>query len=376
MEFGFSSQEKELIREVREFFSKEIDLETVRSMEDDDRGYDPGLWKKMVKNGWMGLLVSDEYGGEGMTLLDMAILLEEMGFSGYEGPFFNTAIAGVLLLEAAGSAAQKKAILPKVAAGKKILALAYLEPDASPSIAGIRMAAVDENGTYRVTGTKLFVPYAHIADLIICTFRTGETDPNDGVSLFLIDKETPGVTMEKLASSAPDHPYEISFDDVILEQNALLGPVDKGGEILERVLQQAAAAKSVEMAGGARRVLKISVEYAKQREQFDRPIGSFQAIQHQAADMVTYSDTSRFLAYKTCWVISEGLPYTKQAAMCKAWVSDSYRKLVALGHQIMGGFGFMEEADHPIFFKKAKVAELAYGDANFYREIVAREMGL
>jgi alkylation response protein AidB-like acyl-CoA dehydrogenase len=156
----------------------------------------------------------------------------------------------------------------------------------------------------------------------------------------------------------------------------VLGKIGQGWRVLEKIILMAAVAKSAEMSGGARRVVEVAVQYVKEREQFGRPVGAFQAVQHHCANMLTYADTIKYMALHAAWKIGSGLPFEKDASMCKAWVSDSYRKLVGLGHQVIGGMGFMEEHDMHFYFERAKTAEVMFGDADFHREMVAQRMGL
>ena len=379
MDYRLNTEQKMLKDSVRDFFSREFDSATMRAMEADQTGYDPKVWKKMARNGWLGILVPEPFQGEGMSLLDMALVLEEMGFAGYEGPFFITAVASALLLKTVAGDKHKKSILSGIAAGKKVVTLATMEPDSSVSVSAIRMtASTDDDGRYVVSGTKLFVPYAHVADDIIVAVRTGDPgrDGKGGLSLFAVDRHHPGIKVTLMDTIARDKLCSVVFDGVRCSQEHIVGELNQAGPDLERVMQYAGAAKCAEMAGGARRAMKLTMDYAKKRVQFGRPITKFQAIQHHAANMLTYLDTARLMAYKTCWAISRGGDCTKQAAACKAWVGESYRNLVSLGHQVLGGFGFMEEVDMQFFFRRAAAGDLMFGNSTVQREIVARSIGL
>jgi alkylation response protein AidB-like acyl-CoA dehydrogenase len=378
MNFDFDAEQTMLKKSAQEFFSKEFDSAMVREMETDAKGYSQKIWGKMAKLGWTGLLIPDSYGGEEMDFIDMAVVLEEMGYAAFASPFFPTAVMSVLALLEAASEEQKKDILPDIAHGKKILTLAWNEQDFHTTLGGVRVKAVEQDNDYIITGTKLFVPYAHIADQMICALRTDDPGAGgeEGISLFMVDHQDPGLEIEPLDTIADDKQCEVSFDHVRIPKENMLGKLNQGGKINQNVLLKSAVAKCAEMTGGARKVLKMTVDYAKKREQFGRPIGSFQAIQHHCANMLTYLDTSTMMTYQACWQISQGLAYEKQAAMAKAWVSDAYRQLTALGHQVMGGFGFMEEVDHQLYYRRAKAAELIFGDATMHREIVAQNMGL
>ena len=220
----------------------------------------------------------------------------------------------------------------------------------------------------------MFVEQAHLADLIICAARTSD-DPS-GISLFLIDMEAEELEINPLHTIADDRMFEVVFNDVQVPESMLLGEENQAGPVLEKLLLKSAVAKSAEMCGGARRVMDIVIPYVKGRKQFGKPVGAFQAIQHHCADMQTWLETMKFVTYQAAWKISNGLPYEMDASICKTWTSEAYRKLVALGHQVMGGIGFMEEIDLQIYFRKAKTVEMAMGNSDHHRELIAEKMGL
>ena len=374
MNYDLSEEQNMLKESAHRFLAEECPSEFVREMVEDEKGFSPSLWRKMAELGWMGLQVPEEHGGSGMNFLYLAVLLSEMGRFCLPGPYFSTVILGGLTLMEAGNDEQKADILPDLAEGNRILTLAWLEEDGTYSPEGIRLAAKLQDDNYILSGTKLFVPDAHVADTIVCAARTGEE--TEGISLFLIDAESPGIGITVLDTLAGDKQCEVVFDGVSVPMANMLGEVGKGWPVLRKVLLMSAVAKSAEMIGAAEKVLEVAVTYVKDRTQFGRPVGAFQAVQHHCANMLTYADTNKFMTYEAAWRIASGLSFEKQASMCKAWVSESHRKLVALGHQVIGGIGFMEEHDLHLYFKRAKAAEQMFGDADFHRELVAREMGL
>jgi len=373
------NEEQRMIRDTaRKFLSKECPGEFVRQMAQDEKGFTPQLWQGMAELGWMSLLVPEQYEGFGGSFLDLAVLLAEMGYCCLPGPFFSTVVLGGLTVLEAGSEAQKAEILPDLASGKRLMTLAWLEEEGSYSPEGITLTATSQEEDHILTGTKLFVPDAHVADTIICVARTAEAgkDGTAGLTFFLADAGSPGLRVEVLRTTAGDKQCEVTFDHTPVPKKNILGEPGGAWPVLKRILQMAAVAKCAEMSGGARRVMELVVPYTKERVQFGRPVGSFQAVQHHCANMLTYQDTIEFITYEAAWRISAGLPFDKEASMCKAWVSDSYRKLVGLGHQVIGGIGFMEEHDLQLYFKRGKAAELAYGDTEFHREMLAQAMAL
>lgn len=378
MNYNYSDEQKILKDTARAFFSEELKITLVRELEDDEKGYSRKLWETMAEFGWMGTIIPENYGGIEATFAELTVILEEMGYAGFVGPFFSTAVLGSLAILKAGNEEQKTRLLGEIASGSRILTMAWDETGDPLSADRIAATAELQNGGYVINGAKLFVPYAHIADTIICAARTGAClgDGEEGISLFLVDREAPGVKVEVLETIAKDKQCEVVFDHVEVLEGALLGELDKGWNVLKSVLLEAAVAKCAEMVGGARKVLEMTAEYAKTRKQFGSPIGSFQAVQHHCANMLTYLDSSALLTFQASKLISRWLPYEKEAAMCKAWVSEAYRRLVALGHQVMGGVGFIEETDLQIYYRRAKAAELSLGDAKYHRESVAQQMGL
>jgi alkylation response protein AidB-like acyl-CoA dehydrogenase len=345
-------------------------------MEKDPYGHNPKIWKKMARIGWMGLLIPEAFGGEEMGAADMAIVLNEMGYAAFTSPYFSTAVVGVSLLLSGGSDPQKKKLLPGVAKGKKILTLAWNETGVETACKAIQTRAEPKEDGYLLNGVKTFVPFGYVADQIIVAARTGPAGDSgqDGISLFIVDRYQPGVNVEVVETLADDKPCEVTFDNLNVSAEKMLGEKDRGGAVLKTVFQNAAALKCAEMVGGARKVLQMTTDYAKKREQFSRPIGSFQAIQHHCADMVTHLETSDLITWETCWMIDQKSDCGKQTSMCKAWVNENCRKLFLLGHQVMGGFGFMEEVDHQLYYRRGKAAEMMFGGADYHRDQVAGYM--
>jgi alkylation response protein AidB-like acyl-CoA dehydrogenase len=377
MDLGFSEEQEMLRTTARDFLTNECPSELVKELAADEKGYSPELWKKMAELGWMGLAFPEEYDGMGMTFLDLVVLLEETGRACLPGPYFSTVVlAGYTILEAA-SEEQKKELLTKIANGEMILTLAVTEPSARYEPDAITVKASPDKDDYVINGTKLFVPDANVADYIICVARTKNgASPEDGITLFLVDAKSPGISITLLKTIAGDKQCEVIFEDVRVPKENIIGKLDKGWPVVEKVLEKATVGLCAQMVGGAQKALDMSVDYAKERVQFGRPIGSFQAIQHYCANMVTDVDGSKYITYEAAWKVSEGLPATMEVSMAKAWVSEAYRRVTLLGHQIHGAIGFCEDHDMPLYFKRAKGSEPTFGDADFHREMVAKQLGL
>ncbi len=375
MDFSFTEEQEMLRKIARDFLSTECPKDLVRKMVKDEKGYTPELWGKMAELGWMGLIIPEKYGGIEGSFLDIAVLLEEMGRAALPGPFFPTLIGSLAILEL-GSAEQKNELLPKIAQGKLVLTLAISEPDVGYELTALQCQVTAEGKEYTVDGTKLFVEYAHIANLMLCAARSKGSAGQQGITLFLIDAKDPNLTLTPIETIAGDKQFEVRLKRIRVPQSGILGEAHKGGEYLQKLLQVATVAKCAEMVGGAQQVLDMTVDYAKQRVQFDHPIGSLQAIQHHCANMLIDLEGMKYVTYVAAWKVSEGLPFSKEAAMAKAWASEAYRRISDLAHECHGAIGFCEDHDLPLYSKRAKASEFAFGDARFQRRLVAQEIGL
>jgi len=379
MDFGFS-QEQELLRATaRKFLESECPSAWVRARMEEPAGTTPEFWARLAEQGWLGLVYPEEYGGSGLGFVDLTVLMEEMGRVVMPGPFFSTVLLGGLAILEAGSAAQKTAWLPRLIAGEARAALAWTEPNARWDAAGITLPARPAADGWVLTGTKLFVLDAHLADVLVVAARTAEgPEPERGVSLFLVPRDTPGLEARLLPTMDQTRKLcEVRLQDVRVPAEALLGPRDGGWAPLARVIDRATVALCAEMCGGAQKVLEMSTEYAKVRVAFGRPIGSYQGVKHKAADMLVEVENAKSLTYYAAWAVDEDSPEVPLAAsMAKAYCSDAYRRVAGDGIQIHGGIGFTWEHDLHLYFKRAKSSEFTFGDATYHRERVARLIGL
>jgi len=373
MDFNFNEIQELIRKDARRFLSDKCPKTFVRQMEEDERGFTDDLWKEMAGLGWMGLVLPEKYGGQDMTFMELAVLLDEMGRVCLPGPYFSTVVLGSLPILAAGTEEQKQEFLPKIASGEMIMTMALMEPSGKYDFSGIEVKATANGDNYTIEGTKLFVADAHVADYIICVTRTQDSaDKSQGISLFLVDAKSPGISYTLLKTVASDKQCEVVFDRVIVPKKNLLGELNNGWKLVEKIVTQAAAVKCAEMVGGAQQVLEMSVEYVKQRVQFDRPLGSFQAVQHHCANMATDTEASRFITYQACWMLSENILCDKEIHMAKSWVNDAYRRVVNLGHQVHGGIGYTKEHDMELYSRRARGAAVVFGNVNYHREKVAQ----
>ena len=371
MDFGLSEEQEMLKTMARDFLETECPVKLVREMENDEKGYSPELWRKMAQVGWLGLPFPEEYGGSDGSFLDLAVLLEEMGRAMLPGPFIPTVVSCGLPILAAGTDEQKHDFLPKIASGEIILTMALTEPNADYAATGIETKAVPTNGDFAVSGTKLLVPYAHIAQYLMTAVRTGE-----GITLLLADTSSPGISCNLLTTVASDKQYEVIFDQVNVPQQNVLGRQNEGQEVLEQTLRWTAVAECALMLGGAQRASEMAIDYAKERVQYGSPIGHFQVIQHKCADMATDVEGARHLTYQAAWKLSQGLPCAMEVSMAKAWVGAACSRVCAQACHLYGAMGYTEDHDTQLYLRRVKAAELTFGDVTFHQEIVAQQLGL
>jgi len=372
MDFGLSEDQELLSRSAAEFLAAECPPTLVREAAGSEDGYPRALYRKMAELGWLGLVVPESYGGAGLSTLDLSLLCEQLGRAVVPGPFFSSAVLATLAILHGGSAAQKKRWLPKLASGEAIGALALLEESDRIDAPGVAMKARARGGGWLLSGTKLFVTDAHVADLLVVAARTAGRD-EDGVTLFLVPRDTPGVKVLPLPSiDVTRRPMEVRFESVELPKDAVLGAAGKGWKALGRVLDGAAVALAGDCLGGAERMLELAVEYSKVREQFGRVIGSFQAMKHIAAEMVSEIEPARALVWYAAYA-ADALPREapRAASMAKACLGDVYARVANRSVQMHGGIGFTWEHDLHFWFKRAKWNELAYGDPVWHRERLA-----
>ena len=374
MDLGLTEDQEMLRSMAREFIEQETPRTFVRDMEEDDRGFTAEMWQKIAQVGWLGLIVPEEHGGTGQSLVDLGILMEEVGHGVMPGPFFNTALVTVGILDA-GSDAQKAEYLPRIAAGDLIATAAILEPYSRLDANGINLQATASGDSYTLNGTKMFVENAHAADYLLVAARTGGSG-EDGVTLFLVDAQSNGVSVDKLKTIATDNQCEVTFNNVSVPAANVLGEAGNGWSVLRLLLQKGAALRCTQMVGALQEVLDMTVEYVKNRVQFGRPIGSFQAIQHYCANMATDVDGSRFITYQAIWRLGEGLPSDLEVSSAKAWVSDSAQRVAATAHQCHGAIGFTQEHDLQLFTRRLKAWEVSFGDGDYHRERVAQAMNI
>jgi alkylation response protein AidB-like acyl-CoA dehydrogenase len=376
VDFGFT-QEQTMLRDlVRELLQEKCSTRAVRQVMETPEGYDPSLWSQLAEMGLPGLAIPTEHGGQGLGMVELALVLEEMGRAVYPGPFFATVVLAGTALASAGSEQQMAEHVPAIAAGQRKATVAWLEHGLDWHPRGIALPARRDGDGWVLDGAKQFVPFADAADLILVAARTRSADdPREGITVFAVDRRAPGLevrpvqTMDLTARDAT-----VTLGGVRVGSDAVVGQVDQGWSVLDPTLQRAAVAACAEMLGCARISLEKSVEYSKTREQFGQPIGSFQAIKHTCAEMLMDVETSHGATYYAAWAQDARVPDARLAASsAKAFVSEAARRVCGSAIQVHGGIGFTWEYDLHLWFKRAKHLEPFYGDADFHRQQVLKE---
>jgi len=377
MDFGLTSDQQMLAASARDFLAAESPPATVRKIAADPHAFSPELFRKIVAQGWTGLLVPESYGGLGLTMLDAVVLLTELGRTLTPAPIFSSSVLATSLLCGAASAAQKKQWLPKLASGEVLATVAWLEEGDRLDPAGIALRPRRARTGLRLSGAKLFVFDAEIAHLYLVAVRCGAGSGEAGVTLPLVPRDTPGISVTPLPTiDVTRRVYEVKFDDVVVPPENVLGTEGKAWKHLARLLDVACVAIAAESQGGSEHALEMAVAYAKVREQFGRAIGSFQAVKHMAAECFSEIEPSRSLLWYAAWA-QHGSPRdaARAAAMAKARLGDVYSRTTDRAVQIHGGIGFTWEHDIHFWFKRARCNEVAFGGPTFHRERVAQLSG-
>jgi alkylation response protein AidB-like acyl-CoA dehydrogenase len=366
-------QEQELLRQtVRDVLARHCPLEVVRAMEDDPVGYPPALWTQLAELDLIGLLLPQEYGGSGMSLIEGVALYEELGRALAPTPHFVSAVLGGGVLAAAGSDAQKEQWLRPVASGEAILTPAWLEPEKGFSPLGVETQADTDGSGFRLNGIKRHVLFAAAATRLVVLARTGG-DP-DAVDLFLVDPAAGGVSVRQQFSIASDTQYEVTLTDVVVGEDDRIGPAGIGWATWQQVLEPALVLLAAQAAGGARYAHEITTQYAKDRHQFDKPLGAFQALAHYLADAVTNLDGAEQLVHEAAWAGATGRPLEPLAPMAKLFACSTFRDITAMAQQLFGGIGFTLDFDIQLYFRRAKQQQLMWANDRVLEDAVAASL--
>ena len=366
MDFAFTPDQMLLKNSARAFLDEHCKPATVRLTWDDPRGESEAMWKEMAQLGWLGLPLPEEHGGSGLGLVETAILLEELGRAAYPGPYWPTLLAATAIAET-GTEAQKKRWLGAIATGDARATLMLLDADLDWNPESTATRADKVRGGWQLTGLKRYVGWSHVANVLLVPARAPE-----GLSLFLVDPAASGLSASPVQSMDPGSRLaHLTLDRVPVRDEDALGAPGSAAALLGRLLRRGAVGAAAEMLGAARRCLDMAVGYAKVREQFGQPIGSFQAIRHKCAEMLLETENSHSAVYYAAWALDAGAEDAETAAsIAKSYVGDASRKVCGEAIQGHGGIGFTWEYDLHMYFKRAKALEAQYGDAEYHRELI------
>ncbi|HET7653471.1 MAG TPA: acyl-CoA dehydrogenase family protein [Acidimicrobiales bacterium] len=362
------TEEQELLRDtVRGLCARHAGLDVVRSLEDDPIGYADKLWAELGESGVLGLTIPDGDGGSGMTLLDAAVVFLELGRALSPLPLFQSVVMAGGVLSRAGTDAQRSTLLPRIASGDAIVVPAWLEPDRGFGERGVALRASRDGDGWTLTGVKRHVQFARAAEQLLVLARA-----DDGVVMFLVPTDAPGVTLTQQHTIASDAQYRVDFENVVVGDDARVGAADWStwhDTMLDGIVLLAAQA-----AGGARVALDLTVQYAKDRKQFDKPLGAFQAIAHYLSDAVATVDGAETLVYEAAWAASTGRSVSRLAPMAKLFACQTFRDVTAVAQQVFGGVGFTVEYDIQLYFRRAKQLQISWWDTRYLEELVAADV--
>jgi alkylation response protein AidB-like acyl-CoA dehydrogenase len=364
------SPEQEMLREmVRGVCSSYAPLETVRALEDDPVGYPTDLWKQMAALDLIGLMVPAEYGGSDMSALEGAVVYMELGRALAPTPHFVSAVMAAGVLLRSGSEEQRREWLPRIVTGEAIVTTAWLEPGNGFGARGVQARATPDGDHFVLDGVKWHVPFASTATAMIVLARTGAGDHD--VDLFLVDADRPGLTRNQQLTVASDSQYEVLLDGVRVPASARVGGAGSGWATWNETLLGGVVLLAAQAVGGARYALDITVQYAKDREQFGKPLGAFQAIAHYLSDAVTVVDGAETLVFEAAWAHANGRSIERLAPMAKLFACKTFRDVTAMAQQVFGGVGFTVEYDIQLFFRRAKQLQISWWDDRRLEELVA-----
>ena len=369
MDLDFTEEQHMLRDTVRGVCNQHASIAVVRAMEDDPIGYPAPLWKQLGALGLLGLTLPEAYGGSGQSALEAMIVYEELGRALAPSPHFVSAVLSAGVLARGGTEAQKRKWLPKIASGEAILTPAWLEPQGGYGPAGVRLTASGSGGSLTSQGTKRHVLFAKAATRLLVLARSGSGAAD--IDLLLVDPSAPGVTLTQQKTMASDTQYQVTFQDVPVAATERIGAARSGWAIWNEVMHEGIILLAAQAMGGAERALAITVDYAKTRHQFDKPLGAFQALAHYLADAATNVDGGRTLVHEAAWALAAGRPVNRLAPMAKLFACQTYRDVTAMAQQVHGGIGFTVEYDIQLFFRRAKQLQLSFWDSRYLEELVA-----
>jgi alkylation response protein AidB-like acyl-CoA dehydrogenase len=369
VDLDFTDEQNMLREMIRGVCGAYAPLDTVRAMEDDPIGYPPELWKQMAELDLIGLMLPSEFGGSEMGAIEGAILYNELGRALAPTPHFVSAVMAAGVLLRAGTTDQQEEWLPRVTSGDAVLSTAWLEPGQGFGPRGVQTRATSDGDGFVLDGVKLHVPYARAASRLVVLARTGDADGD--VDLFLVDPASAGVTLTQQFTIASDAQYQVELAGARVPASDRIGGVATGWSTWNATMLDGIVLLAAQAAGGARHALALTVQYAKDREQFDKPLGAFQAIAHYLADAATAVDGAETLVHEAAWARANDRSTARLAPMAKLFACSTFRDVTAMAQQVFGGVGFTLEYDIQLYFRRAKQLQISWWDERVLEELVA-----
>lgn len=375
MDYSIGKEQEMLRKSAREFFEKECPKDRVRELKEDPKAYDPKMWKKMVKLGFQGLVIPEAFGGMDGDFVELALFMEEVGRNIVPMPYYATIGLCALPLIAFGSDEQKETYLPGIAEKGDIWTLALTEEKANNEASEIQLSAKADGDGFILNGTKLFVPYAHVSKMMLVAARTTDSEnPQEGISLFIVDSKSEGIKVETIPTVARDGRCEVAFDNVRVSQASVLGKIDEGWTVMDDIQQKGALLKAAEMSGGAQAAFEIVLDYAKERKQFDKPIGQYQGVQFRLVDMRIELDGLKYLVHKAAWHMAVGEPSRLLNSAAKAKANEVYHNIGHYGIYLHGAIGWTEEMDIGLYHLRTRSLTYDCGNTDLHLESITCEL--
>lgn len=373
LDLGLTESEEMLKKAALDFLRRDAPKEVIQALQETDTGYTEELWRKVVEIGWLGVIIPEQYGGTESLLTSAGVLFEALGTGPLPGPYFSSGILGSLIILEAGSEEQKKRILPAVADGKQILTLALTEPEYSWEPGAVQTTATSKNGDFVLDGLKLFTIDAQAATHFIVVARTGkEADPAKGVTLFLVDSKSDGVSVRRLPGFLAGRTFEVKLDSVKVPRSAMLGDKNEGWQALKQAIAKSIPVLCAYKVGGCQAVFEMALEYSRTRVQFGQAIGRFQRVQDIIIEMVNHVDAARWTTYEALWKLDTQRPAAESVHLAKAVSSQAYWQACTLAHQVFSGISYSKE--HPLtFHTRASRCLYSYlGEPSYHRQQIAQ----
>lgn len=369
------NEEEQMVKNLaREFLEAECPPQLARDMEKDDLGYPPELWQKLAELGWLSISMPEQYGGQGLPLTYLGLISEELGRAIAPVPFHSTMVAALTIAEA-GADGQKQDLLPRVCSGNLVLSWAFSEETPRYLPETIHCQATEDGDSFVLNGTKMFVDNFVASDKCLVACRTGPpTDDNAGISLLLVDTDSAGVSQIALTTLAKDKQSKVTFDNVRVPGSNLVGELNQGWPIAQRMLDRGTVLLCAQMVGATRKDAEMGIEYAKNRVAFGRPIGAFQSVQHMCADMILWVDGGQLLTYEALWKMDQGLPFSVEVSQAKAFCNDKCEAVVRTSQVLHGGMGFMMEFDLHLWYRRVTTWTMRLGTSFEHRARIARAL--